>query len=150
MNDDFDMVTGLLLHLGGLDKAPYEMKARVVESINPVMKEWGIWQAQDDVYGLSWIIALDNDSVRYLVGQRQDGVNWAEYPSVIKAAIAATHDKSKTTIATVTAFHDTRHGVSPPAFLQIGQHFVYRNISGHAVPIDSELAAELLEINKAE
>lgn len=149
MTDEFDIVAGLLLHLGGFENAPYEMKRRVVDSINPVMKEWGIWQAQDSVYGLSWIVAIGQETVTQLVPQRCDGTNWVPCPAAVAATICdinATNGKFIT--ASVMAFHDTRHAVAPPALLKVGDHYIYRNISGHTVPVEAEQMQAVLDFNK--
>lgn len=151
MNDDFNLVVGLLLHLGGFDDAPYEMKERVVTSINPVQKEWGIWQAQDDIYGLSWIVAIGHDTVYRLIAQRANGENWAQY---MPSATATINDLAVTDgrfiTATVASFHDSRHDVAPPALLKFGSNYVYRNVSGHAIPLEPDLVEEMLAINKIE
>lgn len=149
MNDEFDIVAGLLLHLGGFENAPYEMKERVVESINPVHKEWGIWQAQDSVYGLSWIISMSDEPVEVLVGQRINGVNWAPCLSSLSATICDINTTNGRFVnATVIPYHDTRHAVAPPALLKIGDRYVYRNISGYAVPLDVDVVSEILDYNK--
>lgn len=151
MQDDFNLVVGLLLHLGGFDDAPYEMKERVVESINPVQKEWGIWQAQDNLYGLSWIVGIGYDQVHRLISQRANGENWSPY---MPSATATINDLAVTDgrfiTATVASFHDSRHDVAPAALLRFGQNYVYRNISGHTIPLDRELIEGILELNKVD
>jgi hypothetical protein len=49
--------------------------------------------------------------------------------------------------ALVSSFHDSKHDIAPPALLQIGKHYIYRNVSGHFVPVDADLIDEILEMN---
>jgi hypothetical protein len=48
----------------------------------------------------------------------------------------------------LASFHDTKHETAPASLLRIGQNYVYRNVSGHVVPVAKSLIEEILEINK--
>lgn len=144
-----NIVSGFLMHIGGLDKADRSAQIRTIESISPIHRDWGIWQACDNVLGASWIVAIGYDEIHQLVATRNDGSNWRIYKPSSVARIVEVNDIGRFDIvATVASFHDNRHGASPPALLRIGQRYIYRNISGHGVPIKETLAHEILDINK--
>lgn len=143
-----NIVSGFLMHIGGLDQADRNAQMRAIDSIAPVKKDWGIWQASDNVLGASWIVAIGYDEIHQLIATRNDGANWRIYkPSSVARIVEVDDTGSYDIIATVASFHDTRHGASPPALLRIGEHYIYRNISGHSVPLKDTLALEILELN---
>lgn len=144
-----DIVAGLLLHLGGLGKADRHTKNRVVDSINPIHKELGFWQAQDDILGLAWIVALGANTMYQLIATRSDGQCWKEYKPSSAAVISEINGDDLIEVeAIVAAFHDSRHGACPSTLLRIDDSYVYRNSSGHAVLIPTETMNEILEVNK--
>lgn len=144
-----DIVAGLLLHLGGLDKADASIKHRIVDSINPIHRELGFWQAQDDILGLAWIVALGASTMYQLTATRLDGQCWKEYKPSSAAVISEINgDELIEVEAIVAAFHDSRHGACPSTLLKIDDSYVYRNPSGHAVLVSTETITEILEINK--
>ena len=136
-HDRQSVVIGLLLHHGGLDVASDECKRRVVESVRSVDIEGHIWQAQDSVLGASWIIDLKGRGIMQLVADRIDGARWMVYRPTATASVV--HGNTDYSTATIAAFHDTKHDVAPPALLRIGDTYVYRNISGNAVVIESDM-----------
>lgn len=145
---DSDIVLGLLFHVGGLSAANQDSRSRVIESIAPVHSEWGIWQARDNYVGASWIIALGADDILQLTSYRADGTCWKEYkPSTQTEIFDTNSDGHLCQKAIIASFHDTKHNLAPPALLRIGKHYVYRNVSGHTVPIKEELVHEIFEIN---
>lgn len=144
-HDRQSVVIGLLLHLGGLDVASDECKRRVVESVRSVDIEGHIWQAQDSVLGASWIIDLKGRGIMQLVADRIDGARWMVYRPTATASVV--HGNTDYSTATIAAFHDTKHDVAPPALLRIGDTYVYRNISGNAVVIESDTMEEILDLN---
>lgn len=144
-HDRQSVVIGLLLHLGGLDVASDECKRRVVESVRSVDIEGHIWQAQDSVLGASWIIDLKGRGIMQLVADRIDGARWMVYRPTATASVV--HGNTDYSTATIAAFHDTKHDVAPPALLRIGDTYVYRNISGNAVVIESDMMEEILDLN---
>ena len=144
-HDRQSVVIGLLLHLGGLDVASDECKRRVVESVRSVEIEGHIWQAQDSVLGASWIIDLKGRGIMQLVADRIDGARWMVYRPTATASVV--HGNTDYSTATIAAFHDTKHDVAPPALLRIGDTYVYRNISGNAVVIESDMMEEILDLN---
>ena len=144
-HDRQSVVIGLLLHLGGLDVASDECKRRVVESVRSVDIEGHIWQAQDSVLGASWIIDLKGRGIMQLVADRIDGAIWMVYRPTATASVV--HGNTDYSTATIAAFHDTKHDVAPPALLRIGDTYVYRNISGNAVVIESDMMEEILDLN---
>lgn len=147
--DQRAIVSGLLLHLGGLDKADADTKSRCIESINPVNAHIGVWQANDNLRGLSWIVALGHEEIEYLIATRNDGQTWAQYKPSLSAQISEFDgDHIINVVATVATFHDTRHGACPPALLRIGENYIYRNASGHAVPLDTDSIVDIMEYNK--
>jgi hypothetical protein len=146
MNHDKEsIVIGLLLHLGGVDIASDECKRRVVESVRPVDVDATIWQAQDGVLGAAWIVDLRGRGIMQLVADRLDGARWMVYRPTSTASVV--HGNSDYNTATIAAFHDTKHDVAPPALLKIGETYVYRNISGNAVVVSSDLMEEILDTN---
>lgn len=145
---DSDIVLGLLLHVGGLSAANQDSRSRVIESISPVNSDWGIWQARDNYIGASWIVALGADEILQLISYRSDGTCWKEYkPSTQTEIFDINMDKYLCQKAIVASFHDTKHDLAPPALLKIGKRYIYRNVSGHTVPISEELMHEILELN---
>lgn len=144
-HDRQSVVIGLLLHLGGLDVASDECKRRVVESVRSVDNQGHIWQAQDSVLGASWIIDLKGRGIMQLVADRIDGARWMVYRPTATASVV--HGNTDYSTATIAAFHDTKHDVAPPALLRIGDAYVYRNISGNAVVIESDMMEEILDLN---
>lgn len=144
-----DIVAGLLLHIGGLSQADEATRNRVAESINPIYADLGLWQAQDGMLGLSWIVALGYDQIHHLAATRHDGECWQEYkPSTAAVISEVNSDEYMEVRAVVASFHDSRHGASPPALLRIDDNYVYRNLSGHSVLLSSDLAMDILEMNK--
>ena len=144
-HDRQSVVIGLLLHLGGLDVASDECKRRVVESVRSVDNQGHIWQAQDSVLGASWIVDLKGRGIMQLVADRIDGARWMVYRPTATASVV--HGNTDYSTATIAAFHDTKHDVAPPALLRIGDTYVYRNISGNAVVIESDMMEEILDLN---
>lgn len=136
------------MHVGGLHHASSDSKARVIESISPVNKDWGVWQARDNYIGASWIIALGSHEILQLTNFRNNGDCWKLYKPCSAAQIIETNNFGNFNItASVASFHDTKHDLAPPALLRIGNNFVYRNASGHTVPVNQDLVHEILELN---
>jgi hypothetical protein len=143
-----NIVAGFLMHIGGLDQADRPSQIRTIDSISPIHRDWGIWQACDNVLGASWIVAIGCEEIHQLIATRNDGTSWRIYKPSSVARIIEVNDTGKYDIvATVASFHDTRHGASPPALLRVGEHYIYRNISGYSIPIKDTLALEVLELN---
>lgn len=148
MQNDADIVLGLLLHVGGINLAGTESRSRIIESISPVNKDWGVWQARDNYVGASWIIALGTDQIYQLTSYRQDGSCWKLYKPCAYARIVETNNSNRYDItASVASFHDSKHDLAPPALLRIGDNYIYRNASGHTVPLHQDLVEEVLDLN---
>lgn len=146
--NDSDIVLGLLLHVGGVNIATPDSQKRIAESIAPVNKEWGIWQAKDNYVGASWIVALGCDEIYQLTSYRNDGTCWRTYkPCALARIVETANDMQYDITASVASFHDSKHDLAPAALLRIGRNYVYRNASGHAVPLHKDLAEEILELN---
>lgn len=146
--NDSDIVLGLLLHIGGVSIADVDSQKRVIESIAPVNREWGVWQARDNYVGASWIVALGHEEIHQLTSYRNDGNCWRIYKPCALARIVENSDSTPYNItASIASFHDTKHDLAPAALLRIGVNYVYRNASGHAVPLQKDLAQEILELN---
>lgn len=148
IQNDADIVLGLLLHVGGINTASSESKSRVIDSVCPVNKDWGIWQARDNYIGASWIVLLGDDQIHYLTSYSNDGSCWKLYKPCVSARIVETNNSNKYDVtASVISFHDTKHDLAPPALLRIGSNYIYRNASGHTVPLKTSLVDEMLDIN---
>lgn len=147
-HSDSDIVLGLLLHVGGIHVANSDSKKRIIDSIAPVNKDWGIWQARDNYIGASWIIALGANAIWQLTSYRNDGSCWREYKPSASMDIYDVNDGDDiNTKAVVASFHDTKHDLAPPTLLRVRGNYIYRNVSGHVVPLPQELAVEILELN---
>lgn len=145
---ELDIVVGLLVHTGGLSQVDANSRHRIIESIAPVDKSIGIWQARDNYVGASWIVGIGYDKVYRLCSANQLGDVWLEYkPSTLTEIVEANQKSVISVKAVIASFHDTKHDVAPSALLRFGKHYVYRNISGHVVPIKSDIVEEILEIN---
>lgn len=144
----YDIVVGLLLNSGGLDQANQSSKQRVIDSINPVNKNLGIWQARDNYIGAAWIIAVGHDKIYRLCSADSYGNVWKEYKPSSITDIFDTNNNNFLCHAVVASFHDTKHETAPASLLRISSNYVYRNVSGHVVPVAKSLVEEILEINK--
>lgn len=145
---DSDIVLGLLLHVGGINTANMDSKRRVIDSIAPVNKEWGVWQARDNFIGASWIVAFGCSEIYQLTSYRNDGTCWRLYKPCALARIVETNGSDQYDVtASVASFHDSKHDLAPSALLRIGENYIYRNASGHTVPLQQDLAQEILDLN---
>lgn len=145
---ELDIVVGLLVHAGGLSQIDANSKQRIIDSIAPVDKSIGVWQARDNYVGASWIIGIGYDKAYRLCSANQVGEVWIEYkPSTITEIVETNRNSVIRVRAVILSFHDTKHDVAPAALLKFGSHYVYRNISGHVVPVRSDLIEEILELN---
>jgi hypothetical protein len=142
---DRETVLGLLLHVGGVGIAGDNLRKRVIESIQLVDQEIGLWQAMDSYIGASWIVVLSNHEIMQLCAPRLDGTCWKPYQPCTRMEIVSSEGFSG--IASVASFHDNRLDVCPPCFMKIGSRFVYRNVSGNVVVLDDTVAKNLLELN---
>lgn len=125
-----------------------ESRSRIIDSISPVNKDWGIWQARDNYIGASWIIALGYEQIYHLTSFRDDGSCWRIYrPSTASHIVEANSNGDYDVTAVVASFHDSKHDLAPPALLMVGKNFIYRNSSGHTVPLSYDLVCEILEMN---
>lgn len=145
---ELDLVIGLLVHSGGLAQVDSSAKQRIIDSIAPVDKSIGIWQARDNYVGASWIIGIGYDKVERLCSPDSYGNVWREYKPSSLTQIIETNKNSVIRIkAIIASFHDSKHDVAPAALLRFNNHYVYRNVSGHVVPVKSDVIEDILEIN---
>ena len=145
---ELDIVLGLLVHTGGLSHVEPNSRQRIIESIAPVDKSIGIWQARDNYVGASWIVGIGYDKIERLCSADSYGNVWREYkPSTITEIIETNSSSVIRVKAIIGSFHDTKHDVAPSALLRFGSHYIYRNVSGHVVPVKSNTVREILEIN---
>jgi hypothetical protein len=128
--------------------ASMDTRRRVVDTISPIHKEHGLWQANDNVLGASWIVAFGENDIEQLIARRHDGEQWKSYKPSARARICEIDDNGIVDVeAVVASFHDSRHGVAPPCFLRIGPYFIYRNVSGYSVPVPEDVAKRIMEAN---
>jgi hypothetical protein len=145
---ELDIVVGLLVHVGGLSTADNSAKSRIIDSVAPVKRSAGIWQARDNYVGASWLIALGHEYIYKLASPDMYGNSWKEYKPSTRTEIVEVQSGSVLRVkAVVASFHDTKHDIAPPALLQVDKHFIYRNVSGHFVPIDADIVYQMLELN---
>lgn len=145
---ELDIIIGLLVHAGGLAHADSMSRQRIIDSVSPVNRSIGIWQARDNYIGAAWIIGIGYDKVYRLCVADSYGNVWKEYkPSSPTEIIDTTQSGIIKVKAIVASFHDTKHDVAPACLLRFGDNYVYRNVSGHVVPINSALVEEILELN---
>lgn len=145
---ELDIVVGLLVHAGGLSQVDGNSKQRIIDSISPVDRSIGIWQARDNYVGASWIVGIGYDKVFRLCSPNQFGEVWIEYkPSTLTEIVETNRNSVIRVRAVIASFHDTKHDVAPSALLRFGKHYVYRNVSGHVVPVKTETVEEIFELN---
>lgn len=145
---ELDIVLGLLVHTGGLSHVEPNSKQRIIDSIAPVDRSIGIWQARDNYVGASWIVGIGYNKLERLCSPDSYGNVWREYkPSTLTEIVETNANSIIRVKAIIASFHDTKHDVAPSALLRLGNHYVYRNVSGHVVPVKAEVIDEILEIN---
>jgi hypothetical protein len=145
---ELDIVLGLLVHSGGLSQVDVNSKQRIIDSIAPVDRSIGIWQARDNYVGASWIIGIGYNQIERLCSPDGYGEVWREYkPSTVTEIIETNRNSVIRVKAIIASFHDTKHDVAPAALLRLADNYIYRNVSGHVVPIKSDAVREILEIN---
>lgn len=145
---ELDLVIGLLVHSGGLSQVDSNARQRIIDSIAPVDRSIGVWQARDNYVGASWIIGIGYDKVDRLCSPDAYGNVWREYKPSNLTEIVETNNHSVIRVkAIIASFHDSKHDVAPAALLRFNKNFVYRNVSGHVVPVRADIIDEILEIN---
>jgi hypothetical protein len=131
------IVVGILLHVANLGAESKSSQARILDSVSPIVAAERIWQVSDEIAGAFWIVAIGYNEIYALGRSLYTEPSWRPYSNRCRVTV----DRKP---AVCASFHDSPSRLAPPMMLRLAQRHIYRNPSGHCVPLDTELTESIL------
>ena len=131
------IIVGILLHVANLGAESKRGQSRIIDSISPIVAAERIWQVSDEIAGAFWVVAIGYNEIYSLGRSIQAEPNWRPYSNRCRVTV----DSSP---AICAAFHDSPSRLAPPMMLRLADRHIYRNPSGHCIPLDKDLAESIL------